>query len=143
MSGMQSLLEFAERRCEGALTSWQRLRAQCDEARQKLLLLRRHGENYRNLMQSGLEHGMAATSTNAYIGFIGQIEAIVDQQEGEVGNLEEACSRQWQELVDARREKRMYEILSERTAAREAEARTRRGQAEVDELLQRAVKTGL
>jgi flagellar export protein FliJ len=124
-----------------ALIHWQRLKAQCDEAQQKLVLLRQHRENYRNLLRSGLKQGMAATSTNSYMGFIGQIEAIVVRQENEIGNLEEACSRQWQVLVDARREKRMYELLSERTAAREAEARTRRGQAEIDTLLQRRVKT--
>jgi flagellar export protein FliJ len=143
MSGMRALMEFAERRCEGALIHWQRLKTQCDEARQKLVLLRQHHENYRNLLRSGLEQGMAAISTNAYMGFIGQIEAIVVRQENEIGNLEEACSRQWQVLVDARREKRMYEILSERTAAREAEARTRREQTEIDTLLQRTVKPSL
>jgi flagellar export protein FliJ len=143
MSGMRALIEFAERRCEGALIHWQRLKAQCDEARQKLLLLRQHHENYRNLLRSDFEHGMAATSTNAYVGFIGQIEAIVVRQESEVGNLEEACGRQWQVLVDARREKRMYELLSERTAAREAEAQARRGQTEIDRLLQRSVKASL
>jgi len=81
MSGMQSLIDFAERRVEGALTSWQRLKAQHEEARHKLLLLQQHGENYRDLMRTGLESGLSATSTMAYMGFIGQIEAIVLRQE--------------------------------------------------------------
>jgi flagellar biosynthesis chaperone FliJ len=44
-------------------------------------------------------------------------------------------------LVDARREKRMYEILGERVAARKLEASSRRRQAEIDEMLQRVAKT--
>jgi flagellar export protein FliJ len=140
MSGMQSLIDFAERRVEGALTSWQRLRAQYEEARHKLLLLQQHGENYRDLMRTGLERGLSGTSTMAYMGFIGQIEAIVLRQESEIGSLEKACAQQWQALVDARREKRAYEILSERAANRKADARSRRAQADIDELLQRTVK---
>jgi flagellar export protein FliJ len=140
MSGMQSLIDFAERRVEGALTSWQRLRVQYEEAMRKLLLLQQHGENYRDLMRTGLERGLSGTSTMAYMGFIGQIEAIVLRQESEIGSLEKACAQQWQALVDARREKRAYEILSERAANRKAEARSRRAQADIDELLQRKIK---
>jgi flagellar FliJ protein len=140
MSGLSSLIKFAERRTEGALTAWQHLRRQCDEAKQKLLLLKQHGEGYRDLMRTGLQQGMSANSMMAHIGFIGQIEAVVSRQESEVGSLEEACARQWQELLAARREKRMYEILSERAATRDAEASSRRTQAEIDELLQRAAR---
>jgi flagellar biosynthesis chaperone FliJ len=43
--------------------------------------------------------------------------------------------------VEARREKRTYEILSERAKMRKADTASRRKQAEIDELLQRAVKT--
>lgn len=141
MSGLTTLAKFTERRATGALMSWQRLRTQCDEAEQKLSLLKRHAEGYRDVMRTGLEQGMSATSMMAHIAFIGQIEAVVARQEAELGSLEEACGRQWQELLDARREKRIYEILSERAAARDAEAASRRQQAEVDELLQRAAKS--
>jgi flagellar export protein FliJ len=141
MSGLSTLLKFAERRSEGALTAWQRVKAQCEEAKQKLLLLRQHGEGYRDLMRASLQQGMSATSMMAHIGFIGQIETVVGRQEDEIGSLEEACARQWQELVEARREKRLYEILGERAAIREADAASRRRQAEIDELLQRAAET--
>jgi|SRR5215469_14933840 flagellar FliJ protein len=140
MSGLQKLIEFAERRVDRAASAWQRLSTQRDEAKQKLLMLKQHGDSYRDLMESSLKQGMSVTSTMAYMGFIGQIEAVVVRQEGELGTLEEACARLWQELVDARREKRMYEILRERAATREAEAQSRRGQAAIDELVQRAVK---
>jgi flagellar export protein FliJ len=140
MSGLATLIKFAERRAGGALTAWQRLRNQCDEAEHKLLLLKKHGEGYRDVMRAGLQQGMSATSMMAHICFIGQIEAVVVRQESELGNLKEACARQWQELLDARREKRMYEILSERAATRDAEAASRRQHAEIDELLQRAAK---
>ena len=138
MSGLATLTKLTERRAAGALASWQSLRTQCDEAKQKLSLLKKHAEGYRGVMHAGLEQGMSAASMMAHIAFIGQIEAVVVRQEAELGSLEEACGRQWQELLDARREQRMCEILSERTAVRDAEAASRREQAEVDELLQRA-----
>jgi flagellar export protein FliJ len=138
MSGLATLTKLTERRATGALIAWQRLRIQCDEAQQKLALLKKHAEGYRDVMRTGLEQGMSATSMMAHIAFIGQIEAVVVRQEAELGSIEEACGRQWQELLDARREQRMCEILSERAAARDAEAASRLRQAEVDELLQRA-----
>jgi flagellar export protein FliJ len=141
MSGLATLIEFAERRVGAALSGWQRLRAQCDEAKQKLLVLKQHGEGYSTLMHSDLREGMSATSMMAHVGFIKQIEAVVIRQENEIGSLEEGCGRLWQELVEARREKRTYEILSERAKMRKAETASRREQAETDELLQRAVKT--
>lgn len=140
MSGFQSLITVAGRRTEEALVAWRRLKMQCDEARQKLLLLKQHGERYRDLMRSGLKEGIPATATMAYVGFIGQIEEVVGRQESEVGRLEEACTRQWQELVEARRNKRIYEILHDRDATRKVEAALRRSQAEIDELLQRVAK---
>jgi len=140
MSGLAILTKFTEHRAAGALRSWQRLRTQCDEAQHKLSLLKKHAEAYGDVMRNRMLEGMSATSVMAHIDFIGQIEAVVVRQEAEIRNLEEACGRQWQELVDARRETRMYEILNERAAARGAEAATRRQQAEVDELLQHAVE---
>jgi flagellar export protein FliJ len=140
MSGIRTLIDFSKRRVDGALTTWQQLRAQCDDAKQKLSALKQHGEGYHGIMRTGLQQGMPAGSTVAYLGFIGQIEAIVVRQESEVGHLEAACAQQWQELVDARREKRMYEILSERATARQLASKSRLRQAEVDELLQRAGK---
>jgi flagellar export protein FliJ len=141
MSGLSTLTKFTEHRAAGALRSWRRLKTQCDEAQQKLSLLKKHAEGYRDVMRNGLAEGMPATSIMAHLDFIGQIEAVVVRQETEIRNLEEACGRQWQELLDARREKRMYEILNERAAARDAEAAARRQLAEVDELLQQPVKS--
>lgn len=138
MSGLTSLVKFAERRTEDASAAWQRLRAQCDEARHKLVLLTRHAENYRDRMRAGLHRGMPAGSTISHIGFIGQIEVVVARQQSELASLEQVCARQWQALIDARRDQRMYEILSERAAARDAQTASRRRQADTDELLQRA-----
>lgn len=137
MSGLQKLISHAGRRSDGALATWQRLKEQCDEALAKLALLKQHRERYRDLLRSGLGEGMPALSTMAYLGFIGQIDEVVLRQESEVGRLEQACARQWQELVETRREKRMYEIVHERAASRELAAALRRAQAEIDDLLQR------
>ena len=72
--------------------------------------------------------------------FIGQIEAIVASQQSELGSLEDACARRWQELLDARREKRVCEILRERAAARDTLTASRRLQSDVDELLQHSAR---
>jgi len=140
MSGYDGLINFAGRRSDEALSTWRRLRNQCDAARQKLALLKQHGERYRDLMRAGLQEGAPATAAMAYVGFIGQIEEFVVRQESEVGRLEEACTRRWQELVEARRDKRLYEILRERSRTQQMEAALRRSQAEIDELLQRVAK---
>jgi flagellar export protein FliJ len=141
MSGLAILIKLAERRAEEAVTGWARLTAQRDDAKHKLVLLEKHGEGYRDLMRTGLHDGVSAASLAAQIGFIGQIESIVVRQQSELGQLEEACARQWQELLSARRAKRMYEILSERSATREAANASRRQHAEIAEKLQRAASS--
>ena len=62
------------------------------------------------------------------------------RQESEVGRLEAACTQQWQELVEVRRQKRIYEIVHERATSRELASALRRSQAEIDDLLQRVSK---
>ena len=73
--------------------------------------MKQHRERYRDLLNTNLGEGMPAMSTMAYLGFIGQIDQVVTRQESEVGRLEAACTQQWQELVEIRREKRIYEIV--------------------------------
>lgn len=137
MAGMHKLIAVAGSRSDGALATWQRLKAQCDEALKKLSLLKQHRERYRDLLNTNLGEGMPAVSMMAYLGFIGQIDQVVLRQESEVGRLEAACTQQWQELVEIRREKRIYEIVHERTTERELASALRRSQAEIDDLLQR------
>ena len=140
MAGLHKLISHTGHRSDGALATWQRLKTQCDEALKKLSLLKQHRERYRNLLNANLGKGMPAVSTMAYLGFIGQIDQVVLRQESEVGRLEAACSQQWQELVEIRREKRVYEIVHERATSRELADALRRSQAEIDELLQRVSK---
>ena len=140
MAGLNKLITLASHKSDGALATWQRLKKQCDDALTKLSLLKQHRERYREMLRSGLGEGMPAMSTMAYLGFIGQIEEVVLRQESEVGRLEAACLRQWEELIEIRREKRTYEIVSEKAAEREMASALRRSQAEIDELLQRVNK---
>jgi flagellar export protein FliJ len=140
MAGFHKLISVTGRKSDGALATWQRLKAQCDEALMKLSLLKQHRERYRDLLNAGLGEGMPAMSTMAYLGFIGQIEEVVLRQESEVGRLEAACTRQWEELTEIRREKRTYEIAQERADERELATALRRSQAEIDDLLQRVSK---
>ena len=140
MAALGKLISVTGRKSDGALADWQRLKAQCDEALLKLSLLKQHCERYRGLLNANLGEGMTAVSTMAYLGFIGQIEEVVLRQEGEVGRLEAACTRQWQEVVEIRREKRVYEIVQERTVERELATALRQSQAEIDDLLQRVSK---
>jgi flagellar export protein FliJ len=138
VSGLATLLKLAERRADEAIVAWQRLNAKCDDARQKLVLLQQHRDAYRARTHTGLQQGMPAGALVAHVGFIGQIEAVVVRQTSEIGQLEEACARQWQTVVDARRDKRRYEILAERAAAREAATAAQRTRLETEEALLRA-----
>jgi flagellar export protein FliJ len=140
MAGLDRLIDIAGRRSDEAVAAWQRLRAQCDEALRKLSLLKEFRNRYGRLMRAGLTQGMPATATMTYLDFIGQIDEVVLRQESDLGALEAGCARRWQELIEARRERRMYEILGERAAARAMAAALRRGQAEIDDLLQRAAR---
>lgn len=141
MAALLKLISVTEKKSDAAVATWQRLKAQCDDALLKLSLLKQHVERYREMLNAGLGEGMPAMSTMAYLGFIGQIEEVVSRQENEVGRLEAACTRQWEELVEIRREKRTYEIVHERAVERELATALRRSQAEIDELLQRVNKT--
>jgi flagellar export protein FliJ len=138
MSGLATLVKLAERRADEAVAAWQRLNAQCDDAKHKLVLLQQHREAYRELTHTGLQHGMPAGSIVAHVGFIGQIETVVVRQTNEIGQLEAACVRQWQAVVDSRRDKRRYEILTERAAARDAATASQRTRMETEEALSRA-----
>ena len=140
MAVLDKLITIAGRKSDNALASWQNLKAQCDEALMKLVLLKEHCERYRSQLSAGLGEGMPAVSTMAYLSFIGQIEEVVSRQESEVGRLEAACAAQWRELVEVRREKRVYEIVHERAMERELAAALRYSQAEIDDMLQRASK---
>jgi flagellar export protein FliJ len=136
--GAKALIKGAKHRSDDALASWQGLQTECQQALGKLAVLKQHRDRYNNLLNGGLEEGMSALSTRAYLGFIKQIDAVVVTQQSEVERVEAACALQWEKVVEARREKRVYEILSDRSAARELEAALRRSQAEIDDLLQRA-----
>jgi flagellar export protein FliJ len=140
MAGLHKLISVTGKKSDDAVATWQRLKAQCDEALMKLSVLKQHVERYRAMLSAGLGEGMPAMSTMAYLGFIGQIEEVVLRQENEVGRLEAACTRQWQELIEIRREKRTYEIAQERADERELATALRRSQAEIDDLLQRVNK---
>jgi flagellar export protein FliJ len=140
MAAMGKLIDFAGRRGEEALHAWQQLRNQCDEAIRKLSMLKAYRERYGTRMRAALAEGMPATATMTYLHFIGQIDEVVLRQEADLGSLEVACARRWQELIEARREKRTFEILGERAAARTVAAALRRGEAEIDDLLQRAAR---
>jgi flagellar export protein FliJ len=141
MAALHKLISVTEKKSDAAVATWRRLKAQCDEALLKLSLLRQHVEHYRQMLNNGLGQGMPAMSTTAYLGFIGQIEEVVQRQETEVGRLEAACSRQWEVLIELRRERRTYEIVSEKAAERELATALRRSEAEIDDLLQRVNRT--
>jgi len=136
-ANMNALIDYAGRRTDDAVRTWQNLQRQCQQALQKLNVLKQHRDRYDNLLRGGLRDGMAAVETRAYLGFIRQIDDIVLRQQGEVERIEAACARQWEQVVELRREKRLYEILGDRAAAQELETALRRSQNEIDDLLQR------
>jgi flagellar protein FliJ len=140
MSGYHSLANFVGNEANRQFAAWRRLIDQCDNAQHKLVQLRQYAERYRQQLQLNLAAGLAANSTMVFLRFIGQIEGVIAQQEREVARLELACRQQWQNLVDARREKRMYEILQDRAVAENLATELRRSERQIDELLGKVVK---
>ena len=140
MSNYQSLADFVGGRADRRQVEWRNLMRQCDGAKRKLAQLRLHAERYRLQMRDHLGDGRDAAATMGFLRFIGQIEAVIAKQEQDVARLEQACLEQWRRLVEARREKRMYEILRDREAAEKVALALRRSQAEIDELMGRIVK---
>ncbi|HEX3860963.1 MAG TPA: flagellar export protein FliJ [Stellaceae bacterium] len=137
-SDMKVLINLAGHRSDDAIATWQNLQQQCQQALAKLALLKEHRERYEDLLRGGLQRGMSAIATRAYLNFTRQIDDIVHRQQDEVERIEAAVARQWEHVVELRREKRVYEILGERAAAQELETALRRSQSEIDDLLQRA-----
>jgi flagellar export protein FliJ len=140
MSSYQNLADFVGGRADRQQAQWRHLMNQCDGAKRKLVQLRHYAERYRLQMRGHLSDGMEATATMVFLRFIGQIEAVITKQEQDLARLEQACLEQWQKLVEARREKRMYEILRDRAAAEKLTLALRRNQAEIDDLMGRIVK---
>lgn len=138
-SAMKLLIGSVEQRTEGALATWQAMRQECQQALDKLEVLKRHRERYSELLRGGLQSGMSGFATSAYLGFIKKIDEVVLTQQSEVGRIEAVCAQQWEHVVELRREKRTYELLGERNEARELETALRRSQREIDDVLQRAV----
>jgi flagellar export protein FliJ len=138
VAGFANVLKLARHRAEAALVAWQRADGQCADAKAKLAALERHAEAYREGLAARLQQGAAAAAVADELGFIGQIAAVVSRQRIELGQLETASAHHWQELVAVRREQRMYQLLSERAAARVAEAARLRRQRAIDEALQLA-----
>jgi flagellar export protein FliJ len=138
--GYQSLVEVVGNEADRQLAAWRRLMSQCDDAKQKLVQLRHYADRYRRQLHTQLHDGIAANSTMVFLRFIGQIEGVILTQEREVARLELACRQQWQLLVEARREKRMYEILRDRATAEKLAAELRRSERAIDDLLGKVVK---
>jgi len=135
---LHAIGKVAERQLEEAQRRWGVLAKECAAARRKLNLLRQYGENYRIQLESGVRQGLAASQAMLVATFIRRVADVVAREEAQVQQLEEACEREWAELVEARRHKRMIEILIDRDALRKAEETLRRSQREIDDLISRA-----
>jgi flagellar export protein FliJ len=140
MSALETLVKLAERRARDAVLVWQRLDRRRNDAQTKLARLQKHEEGYRDLMRAGLQDGMPAAAIVPHFNFIAQIEAVIANQRDELKQLEAACAQHWEALVEARRERRVYEMLKERAGAREAALAARQQQTEIGDMLQRAAR---
>lgn len=140
MSNYDSLAVVGASRADEQFGIWRHLMNQCQEAKHKLATLSQFAERYRAQMRHHLETGMPAAASMNFVSFIAQIEAVVRKQASEVTRLETLCAEQWQILIEARRDKRMYELLRDRAAEAELAAGLKKSQAELDELLGRIVK---
>ncbi|MGH7013572.1 MAG: flagellar export protein FliJ [Stellaceae bacterium] len=135
---LQAVGKLAERQVEEAQRRWAVLAKECAAARHKLNLLRQYGDTYRTQLETGGRQGVVASQAASVAAFIRRVADVVAREEVQVRQLEGACEREWADLVAARRNKRMIEILMERQMLREAEEALRRSQSEIDDLIARA-----
>jgi len=135
---LQAMGKLAERQLEEAQRRWAVLAKECAAARRKLNVLRQYGETYRVQLETGGRQGVVASQAASVAAFIRRVADVVAREEVQVRQLEGACEREWADLVAARRNKRMIEILMERQMLREAEEALRRSQSEIDDLIARA-----
>jgi flagellar export protein FliJ len=135
---LQAMGKLAERQVEEAQRRWATLAKECAAARHKLNLLRQYGDSYRSQLETGAQRGVVASQAASVAAFIRRVADVVAREEIQVRQLEGACEREWADLVAARRNKRMIEILVERQMLREAEEALRRSQGEIDDLIARA-----
>jgi flagellar export protein FliJ len=140
MSNYRSLADFAGDRADQQQVQWRMLMGQCDAAKRKLGQLGHYAERYRAQMGAHLADGLDATAAMGFLRFIEQVETVVAKQQREVARLDLACREQWHRLVEARRERRMYEVLRDRAVAEQVQLALRRSQIELDELMGRIVK---
>ncbi|MBU6506018.1 MAG: flagellar export protein FliJ [Alphaproteobacteria bacterium] len=135
---LHAMGKLAERQVEEAQRRWAVLAKECAAARRKLNLLRQYGDSYRAQLEDGGRQGVVASQAASVAAFIRRVADVVAREEAQVRQLEGACEREWADLVVARRNKRMIEILVERQMLREAEEALRRSQSEIDDLIARA-----
>ncbi|HYL31661.1 MAG TPA: flagellar export protein FliJ [Stellaceae bacterium] len=135
---LHAMGKMADRQVEEAQRRWAVLAKECAAARRKLNLLRQYGDSYRAQLEDGGRQGVAASQAASVAAFIRRVADVVAREEMQVRQLEGACEREWADLVVARRNKRMIEILMERQMLREAEEALRRSQSEIDDLIARA-----
>ncbi len=135
---LHAMGKLAERQVEETQRRWAVLAKECAAARRKLNLLRQYGDSYRAQLEDGGRQGVAASQAASVAAFIRRVADVVAREEAQVRQLEGACEREWADLVVARRNKRMIEILVERQMLREAEEALRRSQSEIDDLIARA-----
>ena len=135
---LHAMGKLAERQVEEAQRRWAILAKECAAARHKLNLLRQYGDTYRMQLETGGQQGVVASQAASVAAFIRRVADVVAREEVQVRQLEGACEREWADLVSARRNKRMIEILTERQMLRGAEEALRRSQGEIDDLIARA-----
>lgn len=135
---LHAMGKLAERQVEEAQRRWAVLAKECAAARHKLNVLRQYGDTYRSQLENGGRQGVVASQAASVAAFIRRVADVVAREEVQVRQLEGACEREWADLVAARRNKRMIEILMERQMLREAEEALRRSQTEIDDLIARA-----
>lgn len=136
--GLTALGKSADREVEAAQRRWAALSKECAGGRQKLVLLQQYGEGYRAQLEAGACQGLAAGQAVAITAFMRRIAEIIIIEEGRVRQLEETAEREWTRLVEARRQRKMIDLLTERDAQKKLEVELRRSEREIDDLLGRA-----
>jgi flagellar FliJ protein len=131
---LQVLLDHARHRLEAAERLLRMLRRKEDEARGRLAELKGYREEYQARLAGQGQAGMSIRQIQDYHAFLGNLEAAVSQQEGELDRAGLRWRQAHDEWGQLRQRVKAYETLAKRHVEEESRREERRDQRQTDEV---------
>lgn len=134
---LQPLLDLANTHTDAAARHLNQLKAQWNEAEEKLRQLLAYREDYRARLLHSTKLGMQANSLKDYQLFMGKLELAIRQQSEEVGRCKQRWELGWHEWQVQQRKQKAFDTLAQRHRRSEQKREAKLEQREQDELSSR------